>query len=88
LNVNATLGLQRANVKIHVSTLKTEYPKWADNTKPLRMLKIKGLGNFEFSEGFNKLHFDLYEKIISGEWDIDLRNLESLISICTADRFY
>ncbi len=81
-----TIKYKNANVKFEVSTNLNQIRKHTDKNV-IRLLKIKGIGEFEFSDGFCDLHIELYKKILNDEWNINIESLQSTINICRSNEY-
>lgn len=82
---SGVLHLHRADIKFKVSIRKKDIP---EGKNVIRLLQIEGIGDIEFSKDFFKLHGLLYEKIIKGEWNINIKNLETEINLAQSNEFF
>ncbi len=80
------ISYKNADVNFEVSTLLKEVRKYT-NKNVIRRIEIKGLGTYEFSDGFCDLHIELYKKILSGEWNIDINSLVRTIQLCRSNEY-
>ena len=73
--VMGKLQIGKAEINFHVSVNKSDIP---EGVKVLREIMINDQV-IEFSDGFSELHPVIYKKIIEGDWNIDIKELEDPI---------